>query len=453
MAALKGSPGPFVGLDIGAAYIKVVEASLSRGRVQVNGLGVFPTPAGLVDGNVVLDPQALGQEIRQFLSKNGISARRVVSSVAGQSSLVVRIIPVPKMTRAELAETMKWEIERQVPFPANETVWDFQPLTPPETTPDGENMQVLLAVAQEMLVNAHVETLQAAGLQPLAIDVEPLAASRALLDLDGAEGAAAGVVAVVDLGSISSDVSIFRDGLIHFTRTIPIAGRSFTLAIAEVTGQSPDTAERLKKDLAHVPEGLAPVAAPDYGPGFAEDFTFGDEPADFGPAETTAPPGAEDFAAGGYGAPPFEMGLPGQEISGEFTLDDVTTGEFTPGAPAPGGVVDESYLEQQVVDAITPILGDLVTELRRSLDYFRSNSGHAVERLILCGGTARLKGLDRFLSEQLGIPASVGDPMRAVNLSSKLEPQKEYVREVSPLFSVSLGLAVREMLTNGTKGK
>src|ERR687887_172483 len=100
MAALKGSPGPFVGLDIGAAYIKVVEA----------------------------------------------------------------IIPVPKMTRAELAETMKWEIERQVPFPASETVWDFQPLTPPETTPENENMQVLLAVAQEALVNAHVEALMAAGL-------------------------------------------------------------------------------------------------------------------------------------------------------------------------------------------------------------------------------------------------------------------------------------------------
>jgi type IV pilus assembly protein PilM len=445
MAALKGSPGPFVGLDIGAAYIKVVEASLSRGRVQVSGLGVFPTPAGLVDGNVVLDPQALGQEIRQFLSKNGISARRVVSSVAGQSSLVVRIIPVPKMTRAELAETMKWEIERQVPFPANETVWDFQPLTPPEMTPDGENMQVLLAVAQEMLVNAHVETLQAAGLQPLAIDVEPLAASRALLDLDGADGTAAGVVGVIDLGSISSDVSIFRDGLIHFTRTIPIAGRSFTLAIAEVTGQSPDTAERLKKDLAHVPEGLAPVAAQ----GYDEGFTFGDEPADFGGAETTAPPGSEDFAAGGYGGSPFDMGEASPEISGEWTPDDATTGEFTP--PASLGLVDESYLEQQVVDAITPILGDLVTELRRSLDYFRSNSGHAVERLILCGGTARLKGLDRFLSEQLGIPVAVGDPMRGVNVSAKLDAQ--YVDEVSPLMSVSLGLAVREMLSNGTKGK
>jgi type IV pilus assembly protein PilM len=452
MAALKGAPGPFIGLDIGAAYIKVVEASLSRGRAQVTGLGVLPTPAGLVDNNLILDPVALGQEIKQFLTRSGISAKRVVSSVAGQSSLVVRIIPVPKMTRAELAETMKWEIERQVPFPANETVWDFQPLVPPEQVADNENMQVLLAVAQESLVNAHVETLMAAGLQPLAIDVEPLAASRSLLDLDGDNGAAAGVVAVVDLGSASSDISIFHDGVINFTRTIPIAGRSFTEAISQVTGHSLDVAERWKKDYAQVPEGLAPIAQQDFGDPYGGGFHFGEEGADYSAVETTAPPGGEDFAdAGGY-APgqAFDLGEPAPEVSGEFTLDDVTTGEFTPVAPPP--VADEGYVRQSVVDAITPTLGDLVTELRRSLDYFRSNSGHAVERMLLCGGTSKLPGLDRFLSEQLGIPVGIGDPLRGIALAAKgLDPA--YVADVSPLFSVSLGLAVREMLANGGKGK
>lgn len=453
MPALKGASGPFVGLDIGAAYIKVVEARLSGGKAQVTGLGVLPTPSGLMDNNLILDPQALGQEIKQLLAKSGISAKRVVSSVAGQSSLVVRVIPVPKMTRAELAETMRWEIERQVPFPASETVWDFQPLVPPEQVPDNENMQVLLAVAQEALVNAHVETLMAAGLQPVAIDVEPLAASRALLDLNGADDAARGVIAVVDLGSISSDISIFRDGLIYFTRTIPIAGRTFTEAIGQVTGQSLDTAERWKREFASVPEGLAPVQPVEFGDPYAGGgFSFGDEPIDYGGVETTAPPGGvEEFDAGDYtgGGSAFQAAVGASEISGEFTLEDVTSGEFE-AASAPAPITDEAYLRRTVVDAITPVLGDLVTELRRSMDYFRSNSGHAVERVILCGGTAKLVGLDRFLSEQLGVPVAIGDPMQAVTVATRqLDPA--YVKEVSPLFSVSLGLAVREMLTNGTK--
>jgi type IV pilus assembly protein PilM len=492
MAALKGASGPFLGLDIGASYIKAVEVRLARGRAEVTGLGVLPTPTGLMDNNLVLDPQALGQVIKQFLSKSGISSKRVVSSVAGQSSLVVRIIPVPKMTRAELNETMKWEIERHVPFPANETVWDFQPLTPPESTPDNENMQVLLAVAQEALVNAHVEALMAAGLQPVAIDVEPLAASRALLDLAGADGAAAGVVAVVDMGSIASDISIFRDGVISFTRTMPIAGRTFTQAISEMTGQPLDHAERLKKDLARVPEGIAPVVQPDFGDQFGGFGAFGDEPAaDYsagGAVDTTAPPGGPlDFAAGGFAGggfadttegPVFDLGAPSDEEPGagqrpafdlsegggaEFDLGE-TTGEFTAPtsyssvpARAPLGEVDEDYMRQQVNDAITPILGELVTELRRSLDYYRNNTGQGAERMILCGGTAKLPGLERFLGEQLGIPVEVGDPMSNVTVAAKTEPA--YLADVSPIFSVSLGLAVREMLTNGadtrqkTKGR
>jgi hypothetical protein len=273
---------------------------------------------------------------------------------------------------------------------------------------------------------------------------------------------------------------------------MPIAGRTFTQAISEMTGQPLDHAERLKKDLARVPEGIAPMAQPDFGDQYGGFGAFGDEPAaDYsagGGVDTTAPPGGPlDFAAGGFAGggfadttegPVFEPDFsPDEEPGGrqrpaidlgqaggvEFDLGEVT-GEFTKPTsyapvvppPLPMGQADEDYLRQQVVDSITPILGELVTELRRSLDYYRNNTGQGAERMIICGGTAKLPGLDRFLSEQLGIPVEVGDPMRNVSVAAKTEPA--YLAEVSPIFSVSLGLAVREMLTNGapatkTKGK
>jgi type IV pilus assembly protein PilM len=285
----------------------------------------------------------------------------------------------------------------------------------------------------------------------------------------------------VDMGSIASDISIFRDGVISFTRTMPIAGRTFTQAISEMTGQPIDHAERLKKDLARVPEGIAAMGQPDLGDQFGGFGAFGDEPAaDYGTGDsvdTTAPPGGPlDFAAGGFAGggfadttegPVFAMpeddepaprqrqsldlseggGLEfgGEEITGEFSAPSNYPPARVPAPPL--GAVSEEYLQQQVIDSITPILGELVTELRRSLDYYRNNTGHGAERMIICGGTAKLPGLDRFLSEQLGIPVEVGDPMRNVTVAAKTEPA--YLAELSPIFSVSLGLAVREMLTNG----
>src|SRR5207249_4858861 len=144
---------------------------------------------------------------------------------------------------------------------------DYEPLSPPEQVPDGESMDVLLAVAQEDLINSHVAALQAAGLQPVAIDIEPLATSRALLELANGDAALTGTVALVDLGANTTDISIFRNGLIGFTRSTPLAGNALSRAISEQVGQPLDQAERLKKDLGRVPEGAGQLLAPEMDTG------------------------------------------------------------------------------------------------------------------------------------------------------------------------------------------
>src|SRR5947207_7549508 len=235
MPVLKGSGSPVLGLDIGSNYIKVVEARLTKDRAVVTALGVMPTPTDAVDNNVILDPAALGAAIKKLLEQTGIKTKKVVSTVASQSSLVVRIIPVPKMNRAELEEAMKWEVERHVPFQPSEIVRDFQPLTRAEDVPEGGQMEVLLAVAQDGFVNQHVAALRAAGLEPVAIDIQPLALSRSLLDLSNGSGPT-GQVAVVNLGANVSEIDIYRDGVLNFTRALPLAGNTFTRAISQLVG-------------------------------------------------------------------------------------------------------------------------------------------------------------------------------------------------------------------------
>jgi type IV pilus assembly protein PilM len=482
---VKKAVGPIVGLDIGSNYIKVIEARLNRGRAEVTALGIFPTPSDVMDHNIVLDPASLGQTIKQILQQAGISSRRVVSSVAGQQSLVVRIIPVPKMTLAELKETMKWEVERHVPFAADQTVVDFEPLAPPESIPDGENMDVLLAVAQQDLINSHVAALQAAGLQPVAIDIEPLASSRALLELANGGNGTTGTVAVVDLGANTSDISIFRDGLISFTRSTPLAGNALSRAISEQIGQPLDQAERLKKDIGKVPEGAGGFAVPELDTGFGG---LGDEttasPLGYGQPLGGDPDSSSqtyDFAGGGLGGgrgfadtpdgPVFDVGTspddadqqPGRrqvfDLSegggtdvGDFSVTPggVGHGGSSPTGPAPGQS-EEEYLQVQVTDAMIPILGELVTELRRSIEYFRSQAGAGVDRIYICGGTAKLPGLAAFLSAQLGAPVELADPMRNVTVVAKADAA--YLTEVAPVFPVSLGLAVREMLEDAPPPK
>ncbi|MCL6630965.1 MAG: pilus assembly protein PilM, partial [Armatimonadetes bacterium] len=249
--AVKSKTGPTIGIDIGSSLIKVVEARPSKGEVQITALGIAPTPPGTIENEIITDPQTLGQAIRQLLTETGISSKRCVSSVSGQSSVIVRIIEVPKMTKQELAETMKWEIERHVPFAANEVVMDFQPIERPNASPDDQNMEVLLAVAQQELINGHIEALFAAGVEPVAIDVEPLAVSRIFIDaaIDGFKDK---VVAIVNVGASTTEMGIYQNGLLSFPRTLPIAGDTITRALSDGLQISLAQAERLKREKAVV---------------------------------------------------------------------------------------------------------------------------------------------------------------------------------------------------------
>jgi len=147
MARARKVTGPIVGLDVGTTLMKVAEVRPTKGGVQINAVGAAPTPEGVIDeSGYIQDPQALGQAIRQLLTQAGISTKQVVTSVPGQSGLVVRVIEMPKMTPAELDKSMAWEVERHIPFAAQgDVVTDYAVIERPDADPNDPNMEVLLA--------------------------------------------------------------------------------------------------------------------------------------------------------------------------------------------------------------------------------------------------------------------------------------------------------------------
>ena len=360
-----------------------MEARTGRHGPLITAAGIGLTPRDAISNGVIVDPDTLGAAVRQLLEQYGVKTRAVISSVASQSSLVVRPIEVPRMTRQELAQTMQFEVERHIPFAASEVVMDFQPMIPPEQLPeDVQNMEVLLAVAQEDMINNHVETLFRAGLEPTVLDVEPLSACRALIDLNADEGSYDHTYALLNVGANTTDLSIIRRGILSFTRPVPTAGDQLTQAVADALGYEFHEAERLKIEHA--------ALYVEHGPALPE--------ASAAPAPTAAPPpllAPEPDSDVAFLSPPeddsdlrpvFDLGADTQpiELGGGWTgtgpqgvaLPTVHTP--TAGTPA-----------RQVYDAILPVVADLVSEVRRSIDYYANKFPDSrVDTILLFGGTA-----------------------------------------------------------------
>lgn len=82
-------------------------------------------------------------------------------------------------------------------------------------------------------------------------------------------------------------------------------------------------------------------------------------------------------------------------------------------------------------------LSELAEEARRSIEYFRSKGGE-VERIVLCGGGAGLRGLNTYLSNALGLPCDIFDPTRRLQINAKKAPE-EFVAGHKQEFAVAVG--------------
>lgn len=100
----------------------------------------------------------------------------------------------------------------------------------------------------------------------------------------------------------------------------------------------------------------------------------------------------------------------------------------------------------RIFNVIDPVLNELVTEVQRSFDYYRSRyRGEGIEGVILSGGTARFKNLDAYLSAKLGVRCEVANPFRRVNVTRAQESMSEQLADLAPMAAVVMGLALYEV--------
>ncbi|MEO0077605.1 MAG: type IV pilus assembly protein PilM, partial [candidate division WOR-3 bacterium] len=73
-----------------------------------------------------------------------------------------------------------------------------------------------------------------------------------------------------------------------------------------------------------------------------------------------------------------------------------------------------------------PALERFVAEINRSIDYYRREFGETkIDRLLICGGTAAMKGMREYIQTNLGIPTELFDPFRTAGLYKKGAPPEE----------------------------
>jgi len=371
-----------VGLEVGTANLKVVELRAGS-PPSLSTLALRPMPPGLVQEDQIVDPQGLADEIKVLFDDAGISKRFVVASV-GNSQVIIRSINVPKMSLDELDEAIKWEAERYIPFPIDEVVLDYYVLDNPDDVEEGGQLEVVIAAAKLELVTQQVEYLKLAGLEPIVLDVKPFALLRSLKGAmlgDALTTSALGSDAYTDAG----DVGVVLEIAATQTTITLVQGDRFILN-RNIGVSGDDFTAAIQRS-------------------FGLDFDSAEEiKLDYGTA--TIPTEDEE----------------------ELLNFDAKREQFSP---------------SRVYESLRPVLVDLTTEVRRSLEFFRVQQGDAtINRMLVTGGGAKLRGLPEAIGDALGFRVEVADPWLSV-LVDERQFDEQYLGKVGPEFAVALGLALR----------
>ncbi|HZD79885.1 MAG TPA: type IV pilus assembly protein PilM [Actinomycetota bacterium] len=234
-----------IGLDVGSTAVRVAEVSMGDVPVVVRAAQV-PLPPGAVEAGEIRQPELVTDALRELWSSSGVKGKQVYLGV-GNQRVVVREVALPWLPERELRDSLAFQVQEFIPMAADEAVLDYDPLG--EMDQGGRRMQrILLVAAHKAMVNALVQAVLAAKLEPLGIDLTPFAVVRAVGAGDeGLDLESPGDEAVIDIGAHVTSICVHDRGVTRFVRILPSGGRDITLAIARGLAVDDGVAEALKR--------------------------------------------------------------------------------------------------------------------------------------------------------------------------------------------------------------
>ncbi|HLF17538.1 MAG TPA: type IV pilus assembly protein PilM [Candidatus Omnitrophota bacterium] len=102
-----------------------------------------------------------------------------------------------------------------------------------------------------------------------------------------------------------------------------------------------------------------------------------------------------------------------------------------------------SQSQQNINVHLEPVLDDLIAQIHKCFAYCeRDFLMENIEKIILCGGGAKLKGLDRYLSENLGATFEIANPLSGLVVDQETI-KTPFIQEHASMMSAAIGAALK----------
>ena len=329
-----GSEQSMIGIDVGVSSVKIVQMA------NVNGEMTLIKSALVVIGGVPGNEEEVLASLKTALVGFETKGAKIIAIVNCPQTCTRKIV-TPNMPKKELAQAIQWEAKNAIPFSIDEALMGFDILG--ETVEKGvKKLIVTVAATPKETVARLLSLFSKAGIEisaliPISVSLQNLVAVSSDKQRSN--------IAIVEFGAAITELNIFQQGRLAFSRKLPIAGNDITRAMTSMLMSS---------------EGKV-----------------------------------------------------------ELTLQEAEAIKKDVGIPIGGDTepIDGKILPSQIISLVRPCIEQLASEIERSFDFFREEShGEKVNKIVLFGGGANLKGLTKSLYDELEIGVVIGNSFEDIKV-------------------------------------
>jgi type IV pilus assembly protein PilM len=226
--------GPdMTGIDIGTSAVKIVRVTGARRQTVVSAqILELPLAEGTGGGK---------EDALRIFKTGGKIGKRVATLLPGKH-LTIRHLTFPKMPPAELHEAVQWESKRHIPYGLDAAVIEYLVLGERQEGSVDKN-DVLLVAADQNAVNEFLVPFERAKVDVDVLDAHPLALRNVLRIRTVSSD---DNVLLIDIGAGKTEIDIFRQGGLRFSRCVETGGLDVTRAVAADLGVGLEDAEAIK---------------------------------------------------------------------------------------------------------------------------------------------------------------------------------------------------------------
>ncbi len=216
----------FFGLDIGTTAIRFVQLKKGGSNPALVNYGQIEMPPGLALSDAVADRDKVAQLIKQLLKDKRVTEKNVVVGLPS-NKIFASVITTPKLDNAQLSKAIRFQAEKYIPMALDQVRLDYAVV---DQSKDGANLEVLLVAAPNSVVTKYADIIDRAGLEPLALEANAIAVSRALVKTRDI------AAILLDLSTLDSDITIMSNQTPRLMRSVPIGGQTLVKAVAQALG-------------------------------------------------------------------------------------------------------------------------------------------------------------------------------------------------------------------------